>query len=53
MISAIIVLTLLSLLVATEPESAGSAAHPTPVPPLRATDKKPPAEPINPDRLAA
>lgn len=53
MISAIIVLALLSLLVATEPDTAGSAAHPAPVPPLQATGKKPPAEPVNPDRLAA
>lgn len=53
MISAIIVLTLLSLLVATEPEPAGSTVHPTPEPPLRPASKKPRTEPAEPDRLAA
>jgi hypothetical protein len=56
MISAIIVLTLISLLVATEPEPAGSTVHPSPEPPLRPAGQKPreqQAEPAKPDRLAA
>ncbi len=55
MISAIIVLTLLSLLVATEPEPAGSTVHPSPEPPLRPArlKQKPREEPAKPDRLAA
>jgi hypothetical protein len=54
MISAIIVLSLLSLLVATEPEHADTSAPPSPEPPLRPAGKKPRAEePAKPDRLAA
>jgi len=52
MISAIIVLTLLSLLVATEPEAAGPTAHPAPLSPPQATGRKP-NKPAKPDRLAA
>ncbi len=43
MISAIIVITLLSLLVATDPEAARSATPPSPQPPLR-PDRKPRGE---------
>lgn len=56
MISAIIVLSLLSLLVATEPEHEheDTSAPPSPEPPLRPAGKKPRAEePAKPDRLAA
>lgn len=54
MISAIIILSLLSLLVATEPEPADTSAHPSPEPPLRPAEKKPRAvEPDNADRVAA
>ncbi len=53
MISAIIVITLLSLLVATEPEPAGSTVHPSPEPPLRPAGQKSREEPAKPDRLAA
>lgn len=54
MITAIIVLSLLSLLVATEPEPADTSAHPSPEPPLRPADKKPRApEPAKVDRVAA
>ena len=55
MISAIIVLTLLSLLVATEPESADVTVHPSPEPPLRPAGHKSreQEEPAKPDRLAA
>lgn len=52
MIPVVIVIALLSLLVATEPESAGNTA-PTPEPPLRPAGKKPRAQPAPPDRLAA
>ncbi len=53
MISAVIVIALLSLLVATEPESAEHAVHPTPEPPLQPARKKPQPETAQPDRLAA
>jgi hypothetical protein len=53
MISALIILSLLSLLVATEPEANGAMAHPEPKPPLRPLRKAPPAAPAKPDRLAA
>lgn len=53
MISAIIILTLLSLLVATEPEPADTSVPPTPAPPLRPEEKKLPDGPAKPDRLAA
>jgi hypothetical protein len=53
MISAIIVIALLSLLVATEPETANSSAHPSPEPPLRSAGKKSRPQPAHPDRLAA
>ncbi len=54
MITAIIVLSLLSLLVATEPEHADDSAPPSPEPPLRPADKKPRAvETAKPDRVAA
>lgn len=53
MISAIIVLSLLSLLVATEPEQAESSTHPSPEPPLRPAGRKLRPEPAKPDRLAA
>ena len=52
MISAIIVIALLSLLVATEPEQA-EQSHPTPEPPLRPASKQTRPAPANPDRLAA
>ncbi len=41
MITAIIVLSLLSLLVATEPEHTDTSAHPSPEPPLRPADTNP------------
>jgi hypothetical protein len=59
MISAIIILSLLSLLVATEPEPAESSAHPVPEPPLRPLRRKSSAEVAQPqsqpepERLAA
>ena len=53
MISAIIVIALISLLVATEPESAGHAMTPSPEPPLQPASKKPEAERAPPERLAA
>jgi hypothetical protein len=54
MITAIIVLSLLSLLVATEPEHADNSAQPSPEPPLRPADKKPrAAESTKADRVAA
>ncbi len=53
MIPAIIVIALLSLLVATEPEPAESSAHPSPEPPLRPAGKKPSEQPAEPERLAA
>jgi hypothetical protein len=52
MISAIIVIALLSLLVATEPEQA-EHTHPTPEPPLQPAHKKPQPVPAATDRLAA
>lgn len=52
MISAIIILTLLSLLVATEPEATGTSVPPAPVPPLR-PEKELPEMPAKPDRVAA
>jgi len=53
MISAIIILALLSLLVATDPEPAGTTTPPAPVPPLRPGEKKLPEGPAKSDRLAA
>lgn len=53
MISAIIILTLLSLLVATEPEATGSSASPAPVPPLRPEQRNNSEKTAKPDRLAA
>ena len=53
MISAIIVLTLLSLLVATDPESASAPVPPTPEPPLRPDRKPADAKEPESDRLAA
>lgn len=54
MISAVIVIALISLLVATEPEHAGHSAHPSPEPPLRPSGKKQPvAERPAANRLAA
>jgi hypothetical protein len=54
MISAVIVIALLSLLVATEPESAEHSAHPSPEPPLRPAGRKQPhSVPAKPDRVAA
>lgn len=52
MISAVIVIALLSLLVATEPEQV-EPSRPTPEPPLRPANRKPREAPANPDRLAA
>jgi hypothetical protein len=52
MIPVVIVIALLSLLVATEPEHVDGTA-PTPEPPLRPAGKKSRAEPAQPDRLAA
>jgi hypothetical protein len=52
MISAVIVIALLSLLVATEPEHV-ETSHPTPEPPLRPAKKEPRPLPAAPDRLAA
>jgi len=53
MISAIIILTLLSLLVATEPEPAGTSAPPTPAPPLQPKVHEPPDGAAKTDRWAA
>ena len=53
MIAALIILTLLSLLVATEPDAHSPVAHQESRPPLRPLKGKPPAEPAKPDRLAA
>jgi hypothetical protein len=52
MISAVIVIALLSLLVATEPEQV-EASHPIPEAPLRPANKQPRPTPASPDRLAA
>lgn len=52
MISAVIVITLLSLLVATEPEQA-EPSHPTPEPPLRPANRKPQPARAASERLAA
>lgn len=52
MISAVIVIALLSLLVATEPEQV-EHSHPLPEPPLRPAQKNPRPAPAKPDRLAA
>jgi len=53
MIFSVIVLSLLSLLVATDPESASASVPPSPEPPLRperkpvrAKDEEPPSEQI-------
>lgn len=53
MIAALIILSLLSLLVATEPDAHGPVAHPESRPPLRPLKGKPSAEPAKPDQLAA
>jgi hypothetical protein len=53
MIPVVIVIALLSLLVATEPESAGNTAQPSPEPPLRPAGKKPRTPSTETDRLAA
>ncbi len=53
MISAVIILTLLSLLVATEPEHDVSSTHPSPEPPLRPESKKADGGLVKSDRLAA
>lgn len=53
MISAVIILMLLSLLVATEPEATDPAALKPTAPPLRPTRKTPRDNPTKPDRLAA
>lgn len=54
MITAIIVLSLLSLLVATEPDHADTSAPPSPEPPLRPAGNKPRAEdPAKTERVAA
>jgi hypothetical protein len=53
MIFAIIVIALLSLLVATEPEAADSSALAATAPPLCPRQKKAPEKPARPDRLAA
>ena len=53
MISAVIILTLLSVLVATEPEATGPAALKPAAPPLRPKRKTPRDDPAKPDRLAA
>ena len=53
MITAIIILTLLSLLVATEPETTGTAVSPAPVPPLRPEQENISEKTAKSDRLAA
>jgi len=53
MISAIIVLILLSLLVATEPEQVESSAHSQPEPPLHPKSKSAEGKTTDSDRLAA
>jgi hypothetical protein len=53
MIPAVIVIALISLLVATEPEPAENSVHPSPEPPLRPAGKKVREQPAEPDRLAA
>lgn len=52
MITAVIVISLLSLLVATEPEQV-EHSQPNPEPPLRPAGKNPQSAPARPDRLAA
>jgi hypothetical protein len=53
MIAAVLVLSLISLLVATEPGSEGTPVHPSPEPPFRPARK--PADNKTPetDRMAA
>jgi len=53
MIAAVIVLSLISLLVATDSEPAASAVHPLPEPPLRPKKKTVSKELPAADRLAA
>lgn len=55
MIFSAIILSLLSLLVATEPESAGSSPPPSPEPPLRPQRKATPGKDSQPQsgRIAA
>ncbi|MBI2813586.1 MAG: hypothetical protein HYX71_04830 [Opitutae bacterium] len=53
MISAVIILTLLSVLVSTEPEEESVGVQPPPEPPLRPAADKNSATPAKPDRLAA
>jgi hypothetical protein len=53
MIPALIVLSLLSLLVATEPEQAAPPEQPSPEPPLRPARKGVAAQAPESDRIAA
>jgi len=56
MIPVVLVLSLLALLVATDPEPVSSPVHPTPEPPLRPNRKEVPVEKVpesESDRLAA
>ena len=54
MIPVVLVLSLLALLVATDPEPVSSPVHPSPEPPLRPNRKDVPAEKApESDRLAA
>lgn len=53
MIAAALILSLISILVATDPEPVGSPAHPSPEPPLR-PDQQPAGKKVpEADRLAA
>jgi hypothetical protein len=49
MILSAVILSLLSLLVATEPEPAGSSVPPSPEPPLRPLRKTPPDQGDQPE----
>jgi hypothetical protein len=53
MLTAIIILSLLSLLVATEPGPAETSVHPSPEPPLRPKGEKPAEATAKVDRVAA
>ncbi len=53
MIAALLVLSLMSLLVATDPEPVGSPVHPSPEPPFRPEGKNTSEEISQSDRLAA
>jgi hypothetical protein len=53
MIAAVLVLSLMSLLVATDPEPTGMPVHPAPEPPLRPGKKSVSEKASESDRLAA